>query len=142
MSFADAIELSAHLKNVLANHLGEWKDGSPRIHIVPPRPKLSGKPAESTANGSELECIIARSTSGEPKNLSGPQKYQRAVYRIELVNYADDTKLTKALDAIDADSRMVFDRPRVYISASDQVYEQAKLFVSTAKIINSVVHTS
>lgn len=142
MSFADAIELSTHLKKVLADHLGEWVDGTPRIHIAPPRPKLAGRSAQDTANGSELECIITRTPSGEPQNRSGPQKYQDSVYTVELVNYADDTKLTKALSAVDADSRIVFAQPKTYIPASDLVYEQTALFIRTVSIINSVVHTS
>lgn len=142
-NFADAIELSDHLKNILAAHLGEWEDGTPRIHIVPPTPKLQGKAKSDTANLSEVECIIRRATSGEPRSLSGGQKYQEPVYRVDFVNYSDDTKLVQAGEVLDADSQLMYAQPRAYLAADTtaSIYEQMAIFVRTAHLINNVVYT-
>ncbi|EKU98089.1 hypothetical protein Lepto7375DRAFT_7350 [Leptolyngbya sp. PCC 7375] len=139
-NFADAVELSEHLANILQSHLGEWEDGSPRIHIVPPEPKLKGKPKADTASQSELECIIFRVAEGEPRSMSGGQKYREPVYQIELVNYLNDTKLSHAMTVIDADARLISARPRSYLPASTQTYEQCRYYVRTAQVINSVVY--
>ena len=142
-NFADAIDLSIHLKNILANYLGEWEDGSPRIHIVPPVPKLSGKAKADTANLSEVECIIRRMTTGEPSALSGGQKYQEPVYRVDFINYADDTKLVQAGEILDADSQLLYAQPRAYLAANAtaNIYEQMAIFIRTARLVNQVVYT-
>lgn len=141
-TFADAIELRTHLAGLLQPYLGEWESGSPRIHIVPPRQKKTSRTKATATTDSELECIIERVPSGQPFNISGPQKYQEPVYTVRLVNFADDTKLANALPVIDADSRIIQDRPKIYQSGDDIAYEQASIFVRTAKIINSVVYSA
>ncbi|MEM9806620.1 MAG: hypothetical protein AAF959_15205 [Cyanobacteria bacterium P01_D01_bin.56] len=143
-NFVDAIDLSAHLKNILANHLGEWEDGSPRIHIVPPTPKLQGKAKADTVNLSEVECIIRRATTGEPSFLSGGQKYQEPVYRVDFINYADGTKLIQAAEILDADSQLMYAQPRAYLAANStaKIYEQMTIFIRTARLVNQVAYTS
>ena len=140
-NFADAVELSEYLANILQPHLGEWEDGSPRIHIVPPEPELQGRVQADTASQSELECIITRVAEGEPRSMSAGQKYREPVYQIELVNYLDNTKLSHAMNVIDADARIISARPRTYLPANTQTYEQCRYYVRTAQVINKVVYT-
>lgn len=139
-NFADAIELRNHLAGLLQPYLGEWEDGTPRIHIVPPRPRLTARSKAQATTESELECIIQRVATGRPRSLSGQQKYQEPVYEAKFVNFLDDTKLSNAISVIKADSRIIHARPLVYIPGDDQVFEQATLFVRTAKVINSVLY--
>lgn len=138
MSFADAIALRAHLVNVLSAYLGEWEDGSPRIHIKPPEPTLSGKTKADTTNQSEVECIIKRVASGPVYPSSAGQNLAEQYYEIELVNFADDTKLAQAWDAILADSKIVHRKNPVHQNATTQTYERALFSIYAPKMINRV----
>lgn len=140
-NFADAIELRDHLAGLLQPYLGEWENGTPRIHIVPPQQKKPARIAADATTNSELECIIQRVGVGQLRNLSGPQKYQEPVYEVRLVNFGDDTKLANAIPVIEADSKIIHARPLLYIPGDAQVHEQATLFVRTAKVLNTVVYT-
>ena len=138
MSFTDAIELRDHLADILQPYLGEWEDGSPRIHIVPPTPKLQPRTLGESTTSSELECIIRRAGAGEPRSLSGPQKRKEITYSCAFVNYADNTKLVNAMDRLDQDSQIIFARPRVQVDASIDVYEQTTVFIKTVQLINTI----
>ena len=148
MSFADAVELREHLAQVLQPYLGEWEDGSPRVHIKPPEPTLKGLPKVASAEEpiaattqSEVECIIRRVPAGRPQQMSAGQRFRETVYLVRFVNYADDTKLTNLLDAFHADSRIQLDRETVVIDADTQSYEQASAYVRVNEVFNQVVYT-
>lgn len=136
MNFDDAIALKTHLVSVIQSYLGEWQDGSPRIHIVPPSSKLQGRDKATATTNSEVECIISRLPTGQVSPSSSQQNLSEQSFRVELVNYADDTNLIKAVQAIEADSQIVFNRPTVYQQATNQVFEQAQLFIYSPKMIN------
>lgn len=142
MSFKDAIELRNHLAQVLQPYLGEWEDGSPRIHIVPPTPKLQGKAKADTASQSEVECIIRRAPSGRPQHMSGGQRFRETIYLIRFVNYLDDTKLTNLLAAFYADSHILLARESVIIDADAETYEQTNAYVRVNEVFNQVVYQS
>jgi ABC-type uncharacterized transport system YnjBCD ATPase subunit len=141
VSFADAIELRDHLADILAPYLGEWEDSTPRIHIVPPTPKLGGKAAADTATNSALECIIRRVPDGDPTQLSAGQRAKISVYRVELVNFGDDTKLSSVISILDEDSKLNFARPRVYMAANRSLGapEQAVFYPRVSQIINQSI---
>ena len=136
--FADAIALRTHLVTTLSSHLGEWEDGTARIHIVPPTPKLTGKLKATTTNGSELECTIYRLPEGEVTPSSGGQSYADQSFKVELVNFSDDTNLINAMTAVLRDADLVLERQHVYLPAAEQTYEQATFFVYAPKMINRV----
>ncbi|MEM9808074.1 MAG: hypothetical protein AAF959_22640 [Cyanobacteria bacterium P01_D01_bin.56] len=140
-NFADAIELRDHLAGLLQSYLGEWENGTPRIHIVPPQQKKAARTTTEATTESEVECIIQRVGTGQVSSLSGPQKYQEPVYKVRLINFGDNTKLSNAIPVIEADSKIIHARPMQYIPGDAQVFEQATLFVRTAKVINTVVYT-
>ena len=142
MSFTDAVELRQHLAQVLQPYLGEWEDGSPRIHIKPPEPTLSGKAKAEATTDSEVECIIRRAPSGRPQQMSAGQRFRETVYLVRFVNYADDTKLTNLLDAFHTDSRIQLGRETVLIDAGTQTYEQANAYVRVNEVFNQVVYVS
>lgn len=140
MSFADAVELRSHLAQVLQPYLGEWEDGSPRIHIKPPEPTLSAKAKADTTTQSEVECIIRRTPGGRPQQMSAGQRFRETVYLVRFVNYADDTKLTNLLNVFHADSRIQLDRETVFIDTDTQTYEQASTYVRVNEVFNQVVY--
>lgn len=140
MSFADAVDLRQHLASLLAPYLGEWENGTPRIHISPPTSKLSPRDKETATTDSEVECIVQRVHDSKPRSMSGGQRYEEPVYTARFVNYGDDTKLTQIRNILDRDSLIIQARPPTYIEASLDVYEQMNIYVKTARVLNTVVH--
>lgn len=144
MPFSDAIDLRSHLANILQPYLGEWEDGSPRIHIIPPRSKMTGKAKADTTTQSELECIIRRRAEGNPEHMSGGQRKKIAVYQFELINFADDTKLSQAISVLEVDSLMSFARPFVHLDADRSLGlpEQATFYPQVFQVLNQVVYSA
>lgn len=141
MPFADALELRSHLANVLQPYLGEWVDGSPRIHVKPPIPKLKARTSLEATTQSEVECIINRHAGGRPQHLSGGQRYQESVYLVRFTNFLDDTKLVNLANVFNRDSQILLARGSVYLDPTDDTYEQLTAYVRVNEVFNSVVYT-
>ena len=127
--FAAVDDLRDYLATLLADELGQFSNGLPRIWIKPPHPP--------SASEDSLECIIARSPQSQVRGSSADTKKDLRRWVFTLVNYADDTKLHDATEKIKASDRLVLATVPAYTPPSTQNYESIRFEVFDPVILTA-----
>lgn len=128
-NFTDAEALKDHLDVLLQPYLGTWGDGTPRTWISPPSVEPS--------NQESLQCVIYRIQTGDVYG-AGDLNLKEGVFEVILVNYADDDKMSLAIEAIEADSKLVQQKKKQYNPRASDNYERCRLFILSPTAVNRV----
>ncbi|NEQ52025.1 MAG: hypothetical protein F6K11_18110 [Leptolyngbya sp. SIO3F4] len=127
MSFTNAEDLKNHIDIILAPHLGTWGDGTPRSWISPPSVEPS--------NQASLQVVIYRNQTGEVYG-AGDLSLQDRIYELVLVNYADDAKMTDAIETLESDLKIIQKKVKQYSPRSSETYETCRFFIHAPRAVN------
>ena len=126
-NFASAEQIKEHLDVILEPYLGKWGDNTPRTWISPP--------SVAPSNDESLQCVIYRIQTGEVYG-AGSLNLKEGIYEVILVNYADDDMMSQAIQAIEADDRIVQEKRKVYQPRASDRYERCRLFLKSPTAVN------
>lgn len=129
MTFANAEALKDHLDFILQPYLGTWGDGTPRTWITPP--------AVEASNQESMQCVIYRIQTGQVYG-AGSLNLKEGIYEVILVNYKDDNNMSLANDVIEADSKLVQQKKKMYQPRSANNYERCRYFFQAPRAVNRI----
>lgn len=116
-------QIEERLRLLLASELGQWNNGKPATWVgnkIPPELQTTG-----------LRCRIQPAKEGNVFPVSGGT-FEDQSWVVELVNFADDTKLILAKQKIERS--FVLSRPSVYVPSTDLAFERCRMFLSAPKL--------